>query len=102
MQKLFNRTDTATAKQTFRLFVHEIVKDKRRLTAYSLLYPISRLLYVVLLPLLFSMFTQSLVQHPHDLTQPMNLLIAAGFVSLAAVITAYYGTRILFDHEEHL
>ena len=102
MPKLFNRTDTATAKQTLAIFIEEILKDKRSVAIYVTLIPLNRLLYIVILPLLLSFVTQSLIVNPHDYGYPLILLAVAAIVSIAAVLTAFIGSQRLFDHEEKL
>jgi len=100
MTDLFARTDKTTAKKTLAIYRSEIAKDKKSLLTYFTLIPINRLLYVVILPLLFSLIVQSLITHPHDWQHPAFLLGVAVVVSVTALITAQIGFKALFKHEE--
>jgi ATP-binding cassette subfamily B protein len=102
MPKLFTRADSTTSKKTLRIFKEEIFKEKRRFWAYATLIPLNRLLYMVILPLLFSLVLQSLVSHQHNWQQPLMLLGIALIVSILSLITADKGFRLLFNHEEHM
>jgi ATP-binding cassette subfamily B protein len=100
MPKLFVRTDTGTAKKTLAIFREEMVKDKKSVWIYSTLIPLNRLLYIVILPLFFSLIIQSLLTHPHDWRSPTVLLGASLVISLLALLTSWIGFRRLFIHEE--
>jgi ATP-binding cassette subfamily B protein len=102
MAKVFNRADSRTARKTLEIFRHEILKEKRRVILYSILVPINRLSYVVLLPFLFSLIVQSLIVHPHDWQHPAFLLGIATIVSVVALVTAQLGFTSLFHHEERM
>lgn len=102
MPKLFNRTDPQTAKKTLAIFWEEIKRDKKKVLVYSTLIPLNRLLYIVILPLLFSLIIQSLITDPSDWIHPLVLLAGATIVSIASVITSHIGFVRLFRHEEAL
>ncbi len=102
MAKVFNRTDTKTARKTLEIFRNEIFKEKRRFIAYSILLPINRLTYIVLLPFLFSLIVQSLIVNPHDWQHPALLLGIAAVISIIALVTAQLGFTSLFHHEERM
>ncbi|HSW91068.1 MAG TPA: ABC transporter transmembrane domain-containing protein, partial [Candidatus Saccharimonadales bacterium] len=102
MAKLLARTNTDTAKKTITLFRKEVMKDKKSLLIYSTTIPLNRLLYIVILPLLFSLIIQSLLTHPHDWQEPTLLLAIATVVSILALLTAWKGFETLFHHEESL
>jgi ATP-binding cassette subfamily B protein len=102
MAKIFNRADGKTAQKTLELFKTEILKEKRRVIVYSILVPLNRLTYVVLLPFLFSLIVQSLIIHPHDWQHPMFLLGIATIISVVALVTAQLGFTSLFHHEERM
>lgn len=102
MPKLFSRTDSSTTKKTLRIFRAEIAKDKKSFWIYSLFIPLNRLLYLVLLPLLFSLVIQSLITNPDNWQQPVTLLVISSIVSIAALITARIGFTRLFYHEERM
>lgn len=98
--RIFNHADTRTASRTLAIFWHEIAKEKRSFIFYAIVIPINRLLYIVLLPFLFSLITQALILHPKDWHQPLMLLGGATIVSIFALITAQTGFKSLFFHEE--
>src|SRR5688500_16699441 len=102
MSKLFNRANPQTAKKTLAIFLREIGKDKKAFLAYALIIPINRLLYIVLLPLLFSLIIQSLILHPHDWHYPAQLLGVATALSGLALLTAFIGFKRLFVFEEKM
>lgn len=102
MSKLFRRADTGTVRKTLALFREEALRDRRQLIAYSILIPLNRLLYVVLLPLVFSFIVQSLITRPHDWQHAAVLLGIGVVISAAALITAKVGFHKLFLHEEKM
>jgi ATP-binding cassette subfamily B protein len=102
MPKLFNRADTKTARKTLHIYWQEMRKDKRSFALYTTLIPLNRLLYVVILPLLFSFVLQSLIQSPHNWQLPAWLLVVAAVVSIGSLITSNIGFRRLFIHEEEM
>lgn len=102
MPKLFNRTDTKTARRSLILFRDEMMKDKKSFLIYATFIPTNRFLYIVLLPLIFSLIIQSLIEQPHNWQHPATLLGAAAIVSILALITADVGFRRLFAHEERM
>lgn len=102
MSKLFRRADTKTARKTLAIFRQQILKNKLKFWLYSILVPLNRLLFIVILPLLFSLIIQSLVINPDDLEKPLWLLGGAVLTSLAAVLTSHYGFKTLFLHQEEI
>lgn len=102
MPKLFTRTSTKTAKKTLTIFRTEIMKDKRRFAFYATLIPLNRLLYIVLLPFIFSLITQSLILHPHNWHEPAMLLAVAAAISILALLTAHAAFGALFRHQEQM
>jgi len=102
MPKLFNRTSSSTAKRTLAIYKSELLKDKKSFITYTTLIPLNRFLYIVALPLIFSLVIQSLITHPHDMSTPLWLLAAAVIVSLLALVTARLGFQSLFFHEENM
>lgn len=102
MPKIFTRADSSTAKMTLHIFKDEIAKDKKSVWVYCTMIPLNRLLYIVILPLLFSLIIQSLITNPHDWQQPVALLGAAAVVSIMALITTRTGFKRLFVHEEKM
>lgn len=102
MPKLFTRTSTSTAKKTLQIYRAEIAKDKKSFWTYTILIPLNRLLYIVLLPLLFSLIIQSLIVDPDNWQHPTLLLGIAVVVSVVALIIARVGFTRLFYHEERM
>lgn len=102
VSKLFNRTDSKTAKKTLRLYKEEILKDKKSLLEYVFLIPLNRLLYMVLLPLLFSLIIQALILDPKNWQHPVWLLGLAVIASILSLFSAYYGFQKLFTQEEKM
>ena len=102
MIKLFQKADATTIKKTLDLYKAEIRKNKKDFIFYSIAIPINRLLYVVLLPLLFSLVIQSLISEPNNWQTPLLLLAVAVLVSIFALLSAALGFRKLFNHEEHM
>jgi ATP-binding cassette subfamily B protein len=64
--------------------------------------PFGHFLYILLLPLLISLVTQSLIVEPHNLTTPLWLLGGMAVTSIATLIINHYGFIALFTHEEHV
>jgi ATP-binding cassette, subfamily B, bacterial len=89
-----------TTKRTIRIFWDEMMKDKRRVLAYSLIIPLNRLLYIVVTPLLFSLVVQSLITDPHNWGHPIFLLVLAAIAAIVALICTKVGFPLLWDHEE--
>lgn len=102
MTKLFTRTNTSTAKKTLQIYRTEIAKDTKSFWTYAILIPLNRLLYLVLLPLLFSLIIQSLIINPDNWQYPTILLGIAGVISVVALIIARIGFTKLFYHEEYM
>jgi len=102
MAKLFSRTSTETAKKTLAIYRFEMAKNKRTVWQYAILIPLNRLLYVVILPLLFSFIVQQLITHPKEWQSSVVLLGATVIVSLLSLLSAKIGFQKLFDHEEHM
>jgi ATP-binding cassette subfamily B protein len=102
MAKISSRANTKTARKTLAIFWTEIAKEKRRFIFYTIVIPINRLLYIVLLPLLFSLIVQSLILHPHDWQHAAFLLGIGAVASAFALLTAHIGFTSLFRHEEQM
>jgi len=102
MPKLFNRTSSSTAKRTLSIYKSELLKDKKSFIIYTTLIPLNRFLYIVLLPLIFSLVIQSLITDPDNITTPLWLLAVAVVVSILSLISARLGFQRLFFHEENM
>ena len=99
-QKIFGRADPFVAKQTLRIFYRELSKDKKSMALYVTLIPINRLLYIVILPLIFSFILQSMITNPHDWHHPLMLILLSVVVAIVALISSFIGFNKLFHHEE--
>lgn len=102
MSKFFRRANSSTVKKTLRIYRGEIAKDKKSFWIYVTLIPLNRFLYLVLLPLLFSLVIQSLITDPRNWQYPTMLLGIAAAVSVAALVAARIGFSRLFFHEESM
>jgi len=102
MGKLFSRTSTETAKKTLAIYQAEMAKEKGTVLKYAILIPLNRMLYVVILPLLFSFIVQQLITHPKDWRGSAVLLGMTVIVSLLSLLSAKIGFQELFDHEERM
>lgn len=100
--KLFSRTNSTTTKKTIGIYKEELKDDKKKFITAVTLVPMQHLLYVVLLPLVISFFTQSLITDPHNFTTPLVLIGLMVVISLAAVIVGHFGYLALFKHEESM
>ncbi len=60
------------------------------------------MLYLVFLPLLFSLVIQSLITDPDNWQHPTKLLIVASIVSIVSLFMARIGFSRLFFHEERM
>jgi ATP-binding cassette subfamily B protein len=102
MPNLFNRANSSTAKKTLHIFKQELFKNKKDLALYSVLIPINRLLYLVLIPLVLSLLIQSLINEPHNWQQASWIIVAGAALSILSLITSGISFRRLFRHEEHM
>lgn len=102
MPKIFYRTDSKTNRQTIRIFLHEILKDKKRAAIYTTFIPLNRTLYIVIIPLIFSFAIQSLLQRPHDLQTPLTLLGLAAIAAVISLLFAWFSYTTMFKHEEQM
>jgi ATP-binding cassette subfamily B protein len=100
--KLFTRTDTKTAKATLRLHWQEMRHEKRQVWTFSILIPLSNVIYTVFVPLLFSLIVQSLIAHPRDTHTPLTMLAGGVIACIFGLIINYYSFLVLFDHEERI
>jgi len=82
MAKIYIRTSAETAKKTLAIFCREMAKDKKSVLIYSTIIPLNRVLYIVILPLLFSFIIQSLIQEPHNWQHPLALLFISAIIAV--------------------
>lgn len=102
MSKIFTRTSPKVAQKTLRIYWNEIKKDKQAFIIYTTLIPFNRLLYVVLLPFIFSLIIQSLIVRPHDWQHAAILLAIAAGISTVSLLTNTAGFKKLFHSEEKM
>lgn len=100
--KLFTRTDSKTTRETINIYITEAKNDRRTFLTAAIMIPLGFFLYIVLLPLLISLITQSLITEPHNLTTPLWLLGGMIITSVATVVVNHYGFIALFTHEERV
>lgn len=98
--KLFTRTDAQITKETFRIFLSEMKRDKRRVLLFVILIPFGDLCYIVLMPFFISYITQSLITHPHDIATPLGLLGVMFVTTVVTLFSNHFGFTALFNHEE--
>lgn len=101
-RRIFARANTDTMKQTLQIFWRENKSERKNLWKSLLSITSQNLLYIIILPLLMSFFTQSVIAHPHELTTPLLLIGAMVVVSLLSVIAGHIGFITLFNHEEFM
>ena len=102
MPQLFNRANTTTAKKTLAIFKGEIKKNKGDFVLYSTLIPINRLIYLVLIPLIFSLLIQSLITEPQNWQKAAWIIGVGAVLSVVSLITSSISFRRLFRHEEQM
>ena len=100
--KLFTRTDTKTTKQTIQIYREELQGEKKPFLLACIFIPLQNFLYVVLLPLLISFFTQSLITNPHDFTHPLVYIAVMVIISILAILAGHFGFIALYNHEERM
>ncbi len=96
------RLSPNVTKKTLKIYWRVMMEDKKTVILYSTLMPLNRLINYVLLPLLFSLIVQALIQHPTNWQHPVVLVIIA---LVAAIISAYLGhigSKKQFIHEERM
>ncbi len=100
MPKLFERADTETSKQTIRLFLAELKRDRKAALFFGTTVPLSFFLRNVLTPLLMGFIIQSFVTNPDDATTPIILILAIAVISIIIFFINNKGFTALFNHEE--
>lgn len=100
MPKLFERADTETSKQTIRLFIDELKRDKKAAWFFGTTVPLSFFLRNVLTPLLMGFIIQSFVTDPTDSMTPIMLILGIAFISVIIFFINNKGFTSLFNHEE--
>lgn len=100
--KLFTRADEHLLKKTIHIYKQELVGERKAFVLTSIFIPLQHFLYMVLLPLFISFFTQNLITHPQELSQQYWLLSAMAVVCILAIIAGRIGFIALFTHEERM
>lgn len=99
---LFSRVDADVTKKTIHIFREESKNEKKSLLLASIFVPLQHFLYMVILPLLISFFTQSLITDSSNLSTPLWLIAGMIVTSILAVIAGHIGFIVLFNHEERM
>lgn len=99
---IFTRTDAETTKKTINIFRNEIGSEKKYLVIAGIFVPMQHFLYMVLLPLLISFFTQAIIIDTHDTEKPLLLLAGMAIISVGALVAGRIGFIALFNHEERM
>lgn len=100
MAQIFARANMSTARKTLRIFKQELLRDKRLVLLYSVIIPLHQLLFMVALPLLFSLIIQSLTTDPDNWQYPTLLLSIATGISGLSMLFSHIGFDRLFRHQE--
>ena len=100
MPRIFARANLSTARKTLRIFKREMARDRTLVTFYSIIIPFHQLLFMVILPLLFSLIIQSLTHDPHNWQYPTFLLGLAAIASVLSMLFSHVGFDKLFRHQE--
>ncbi|MBP9667384.1 ABC transporter ATP-binding protein [Candidatus Saccharibacteria bacterium] len=100
--KLFTRADSKTVKQTLAIYKATLGSEKKRLVIAAILIPLHQLFYVVLLPLLLSLYTQNLLEHSPNSTYQWWLIAGMVGVGIGALVCSRFGFIALFNHQERM
>jgi ATP-binding cassette subfamily B protein len=102
MPKIFYRTNSKTNWLTLRIFLSEMAKDKKRAITYSILIPLNRALYIVILPLVFSFVLQTVLTDPSNWAQALVLVGVGVIVAALSLVISWFAFSMLFKHEEQM
>ena len=100
MPSLFTRVDSASTKQTLRLFWQEYRRDKKSTLFFTVTVPLSFFLRNVLNPLLMGFIIQSFVTDPGEIEKPVYLIAGIAMSSFVVLFINNKGFTALFNHEE--
>lgn len=100
--KLFTRADTATIKQTLRIYREELSGEKRPFITALIFTPLQDLFLAVLFPLLVSFFTQSLITDPHNISTPLWLIAGMVVMAVCSITSSHIGFITIFNHQERM
>lgn len=100
--KLFTRVDSSSIRKTIAIYRQEVKTERRSLWMAGIFAPMQDLLYGVLLPLLTSIFAQSLIANPHNIRTPLFLVAGMILTGAAAILVGHLGYVTLFRHEERM
>lgn len=100
MPRIFSRANLSTARKTLHIFWQEMAQDKGLVIFYSIIIPLHQLLFMVILPLLFSLIIQSLTLDPRNWQYPTLLLGLAAVASALSMLFSHVGFSKLFRHQE--
>lgn len=100
--KIFTRTDSENVRKTIAIYRQELRHEKKQFVLASIFVPLQHFLYIVLLPLLISFFTQALITNPKDIQTPLLLIAGMVVVSITSIIAGHIGFIALFTNEERM
>ena len=101
---IFTRTDVETTKKTIAIFRDEVNRrsEKKYFIVSCIFVPLQHFLFLVMLPLLISFFTQSLITDSQNLQTPLWLIAGMIVTSILAIYAGRIGFTTLFNHDERM
>ncbi len=98
--KIYTRTEGESIRQTLAIYRKVLGNERKKLTIATIFIPLQHLLYIVVLPLLISLFVQSLIENTPQHQTP--LLIGMVVTGILSLISARIGFTALFNHQERM
>ncbi len=98
--KLYSRTDRDVTRKTLEIFRKVLGDEKKRLIIASIFIPLQHLLYLVILPLLISLYVQSLLEHNFNTAHQTWLIVGMVLTGVGSLLAARIGFTAMFNHEE--
>ena len=102
MSSTNRQLSSTVTKKTLKIFWRVMMQDKKAVVFYSTFMPLNRLINYVLLPLLFSLVIQGLIQSPKNWQHPITLIIIALVAAIVSAYLGHIGSRKQFLHEERM
>jgi ATP-binding cassette subfamily B protein len=102
MAKENDHLSSDIARKTLKIYWRTMMEDKKTVIFYSTFMPLNRLINYVLLPLLFSLIIQSLIQSPNNWTYPVSLIVIALIAAVVSAYVGHIGSKMQFLHEERM
>lgn len=98
--KVFTRIDNSSAKQTWKIYLEEIRRDKKGVLFFAVVVPISQFLRYVFMPLMMSFIVQALITNPKDTNTLLGLIAIMAVAALISIVLNNRGLTWLFNNEE--